>query len=230
VSGTWDFLGVVLALSGFLIAGGPAILSNLTTSLHGAPTAETEGGSTTRQLRLGVLLVLYFALLIVGIGLALRRRRDVTSVYNINPTTFDEVFGEVLDQLGMAWTRAGNRFYLNTQTQLPASLSIPPTSEGAITAEGPGAGADLSPAAVTDESTVIEVDPFPLMHHVTIRWGDLGPKMHQEIEGELARALSHVYTRSNPVSGWFQSAAAMFFLLIAVVLVLLLLANLLFRG
>jgi hypothetical protein len=202
VSGPWDFLGVVLALSGFLVAGGPAILSNLTTGWDVLRRVTDEPAALSpRQVLLGALLVLYFALLVVGIVLGLRRRRDVTSVYNVDPAAFDEVLGEVLDDLGYSWARGGNRFYLTVR-------AAPPEKE---------------------ETAVIEAEPFPLMYHVSVRWGRLGPGMRQELEGEMARSLAGVPTRANPVGNWFLSVGITLFLLMAGVLLFLLVANLLTR-
>lgn len=216
VSGPWDFLGMVLGLSGFLVAGGPAVLSNLTTGwdvLRRAP--DGPAAVSPRQVLLGALLLVYFAVLVAGVVLALRRRRDVTSVYNVDPAAFDEAFGEVLDDLGYSWARAGNRFYLSARAPLPAAPGEPPAP--AKPSEG-------------GESVVVEVDPFPLMYHVSVRWGRLGPALRQELEGELARSLAEVPTRANPAGNWFLSAAATLFLLMAAVLLFLLAANVLLRG
>jgi hypothetical protein len=209
VAGPWDFLGVVLALSGFLVVGGPAILSNLTTSSHGlfaaAPAAAGESGVNPRQVFLVLLLVLYFAGLAGAIVVVLRRRRDVTGVYNVAPAVFDEVFGQVLDQLGFSWTRAGNRFYLRVSEPVPA--------------------VGVEKLTALETQAVIEVDPFPLMHHVSVRWDEADRPLRQEVEGELGRALSEVHTRYNPVGGWFLSATAMLFLVLVGVLLLLLMAR-----
>ncbi len=135
VSGRWDFLGVVLALSGFLVAGGPAILSNLVSAWRGsgrlAGVPDPASGYDWRPAVLRVLLAAYFAALVAGVALALRRRRGVTSVYNVDPDRFDEVLGRALDQLGFAWTRAGNRFYLRASGPLPSAKPEQPVGGGA---------------------------------------------------------------------------------------------------
>jgi hypothetical protein len=220
VAGAWDFLGVVLGLSGFLVVGGPAILSNLTTIHAGFRPAE-EGEAlpvVPRALLLGVVLVTYFVAVIVGIAVALRRRRDVTSVYNVHPAVFDEVFGQVLDQLGLSWARAGNRYYLSARAPQPA-LSAP--EDVAAAAPPPPSG--------WEASSVVEVEPFPLMQHVTMRWGRLDAGVRQEVEGELTRDLAGVHTRYNPAGGWFLSATTTLFLMIGLLLMLLLASKVLFR-
>ncbi len=197
VAGTWDLLGVVLALSGFLLVGGPTILGDLTSAWPGPRPPGGDAGFRPRPLILGVLLGLYFVGLAVGVAVALRRRRAVTSVYNVDPPVFDEVLGQALDQLGFPWTQAGNRIYLSAR----------------------------------EEQAVLEVEPFPPLHHVTLRWGPLSPATRQEIEGELVRGLAAVYTRPNPVSDWFALAAASVLLLLTALAVLfLVLARFLGRG
>jgi hypothetical protein len=239
VSGRSDFLGLVLALSGFLVAGGPAILSNLVSvwrgpgRLSGVP--DPESGYDWRPVVLRVLLAVYFAALVAAVALVLRQRRGVTSVYNMDPDRFDEVLGRALDQLGYSWARAGNRFYLRVPAPLPSAKPEQPavgqiTAAGAVSLEAPVHTAPLAPAAVPEQNAVIEVDPFPAMHHVTVRWGLVGPSLRQEVEGEVTRALAGVVTRENPSGGWFLSAAATLFLIMSAVVLFLLVTNVLFHG
>ncbi len=68
------------------------------------------------------------------------------------------------------------------------------------------------------------------MHHVTVRWGLVGPSLRQEVEGEMTRALAAVVTRDNPSGGWFLSAAATLFLIMSAVVLFLLVTNILFHG
>ena len=233
VSGPWDFLGVVLGQSGFLLAGGPAILSNLVLPGRLLRLPESQSEADWRPALLAVLLALYFVALVVGVLLVARLRREVTSVYNIEPSRFDEVFGRVLDQLGFPWTRAGNRFYLRVSGPTPAAGAEHPAVEQ-VTAAGPGSPeapvrtAPFPPAAALEVKAVIEVEPFPSMHHVTVRWSLVGPALRQEVEGELTRALAGVVTRDNPTGGWFLSAASALFLVMGAVVLLLLASRILF--
>jgi hypothetical protein len=233
VAGPWDFVGVVLALSGFLLVGGPAILSNLAATLHGPPGGENETlWWFLRQVLFGALLTVYFLVLVVVIGVALWRRRGVTSVYNIDPDVFDEVIGQVFDQLGFGWARAGSRFYL----RVPEPVAGPKETEAArpepttaIETEPRSGPLPPLPEPGPGTTAVIEVEPFPPLHHVSVRWNLGGRSVRQEVEGELTRALAAVRTRYNPAGGWFLSAAAGLFLLMFFVLLFLLVAKVLFR-
>ncbi|HJT75629.1 MAG TPA: hypothetical protein VJ739_00350, partial [Gemmataceae bacterium] len=197
VSGPLDFLGVLLALSGFLVVGGPAVLSNVATTWHGldglmpAWLGKPAGGWGAALL--GALLVVYVAVVLGGAAVLLGRRRRLTAVYNVDPEVFDELLGQALDGLGYSWTRSGNRCYLR--------------AGGAAPAEG-------KPAP----NTVLEVEPSPGLLHVTLVWDETDPAVRREVEGELVRGLGQVRTGYNPAAGWFLSAASMLFLLLFAVL------------
>jgi hypothetical protein len=237
VSGAWDFLGLVLGLSGFLVAGGPAILSNLVSAWHGPGRVlrlpDPESGEDWRPAVLAVLLALYFAGLVAGVAVMAWRRRRVTSVYNVDTGRLEEVLGRVLDQLGFSWTRAGNRFYLRV-SEPPASGSNRPSAEEVMAAGAVGAAASVGtappPSAAAEQTAVIDLEPFPAMHHVTVRWSLVGQAVRREVEGELTRSLAGVLTYNNPSGGWFLSAASMLVLVMATVVLLLLVTNILFRG
>src|SRR5262245_57274805 len=88
VSGVWAFIGILFAASGFLLFGGPAILSILTMSerwrgfwLLGKSPA-SSGDAQFMQAWV-FLAILYFALVIVGSGMLLWRQRQLTSIYNV---------------------------------------------------------------------------------------------------------------------------------------------------
>src|SRR5258708_11566556 len=82
VSGTWDFAGVLLAASGFLLLGGPLLLRTLCD--HWRVAAMTDG-----RLRLddveGILVfavfLMYFLGVVIGAVYLLRGRRDSIAVY-----------------------------------------------------------------------------------------------------------------------------------------------------
>src|SRR5439155_6245160 len=57
-----------------------------------------------------VVWAAYFAVVLGGSALLLWRRRNVTSVYNVEPAVVEQLLARVLDGLGLAWMRAGNRY------------------------------------------------------------------------------------------------------------------------
>jgi hypothetical protein len=225
VAGTWDFLGVLFGLSGFLLAGGPAILSNVSGSWRGFLRPDATPPSDWQRLLMTALLVLYFVLLAAGVLLVLWRRRGATAVYNVETERFEDVFGQVLDSLGLSWARAGNRFYIQAGEGLPAA----PAAYSAGVEQRVSAKPLPSPAPA-EKAVVVEADPFPLLRHVTVRWGTMDAALRREVEGELARALSGMRTHYNPATGWLLSAASALFILIFLVMLFLLAVNILLRG
>jgi hypothetical protein len=181
ISGPWDFLGVLFATSGFLLAGGPLLISLVQTSWRQALALGQVGGSAQSWWLLGVLLWLgYFAALIGGALWLLRRRRAFTVIYNIDPALFDEALRQVLDHLHLQSARAGNRLTIRTLGH--------PTME-----------------------TELEIDPFPSLHNVTLHWRVADGRLRQEIEAELGRLFRGVSGSDNPSAGWFLTIATCLF-------------------
>src|SRR5947209_12701248 len=90
MAGTWEFAGVLFALSGFLLFGGPAFLGSLDEQsrwfwlLGEAGSGKPSGGSWAATIWV-VIRLLYFALVAGGAALVLWRCRRLTSVYNVDP-------------------------------------------------------------------------------------------------------------------------------------------------
>jgi hypothetical protein len=117
VGGVWDFAGVLFALSGFLLLGGPFIMATLNQDWRDfwlrSPLRSSEGLSEKWwYLRLG-LWALYFTAIVVGSIFLLRGRSRVTSIYNVDQDTLDQSLSQVLDRLHLKWKRAGHLLYID---------------------------------------------------------------------------------------------------------------------
>lgn len=236
VSGTWDFVGVLFAVSGFLLLGGPVMLTSLSerwrfTWLLGRPPGPAlfgEGGASFWVL----LALLYFVAVVGGAAYLLLRRRHSTSIYNIVPGRLEETLADVLDRLGLAWTRAGNRFFISPANGRPGGLGEPAPSPAVLGRLGGGypAMAETRPAADPllngptsyEQTGVVLLDAFPTLRHVTLHWEEGAGTLRQEVEAELERALAQVYAGHNPAGTWFMTAAACLFCAIFFGLLLLL--------
>ena len=116
ISGIWDFAGVLFALSGFLLLGGPFIMATLNQDWRDfwlrSPFRSSEGLSEQWwYLRLGIW-ALYFGVIFVGSIFLLRGRSQVTSIYNIDQDTLDQALSQALDRLHLDWRRAGHLLYI----------------------------------------------------------------------------------------------------------------------
>jgi hypothetical protein len=112
VSGTWDFVGLVGGLSGFLLFGGGLLLALVDSHfrwywLRGnfASLRDTWG----RERVVWLLTVLFYLSCVIGwIALTIASRRRSLVVYNIDPAAFEGVLAEVFEQLNRPLERRGD--------------------------------------------------------------------------------------------------------------------------
>jgi hypothetical protein len=195
VAGTWDFAGVLFAASGFLVLGGPAILTGLyeqwRLSWLLGQTRFLGGFSADWHFWVGVW-ALYFLVIAVGSGYFLWRRRLYTSIYNIDPALCEELLTQVLDRLSLEWRRG------------PAGqLLIRPPQKDFIPWNG------LARA----EWLTLEIEPFAALRHAALCWPPNAEPVRREVEPELARTLAEVQSGESPLAGWFLSFSLTLFLL-----------------
>jgi hypothetical protein len=110
VSGQWDFAGVLVGLSGFIVVGGGLVLtlfqSNFRYWMRGNAEAFRNAWIEERS-TWTLLVVLYLVFVFACAGLALLARRRSLVVYNVEPAAFETVLSEVFDQLGRPAERRG---------------------------------------------------------------------------------------------------------------------------
>jgi hypothetical protein len=230
VSGPWDFFGLLLAASGLILFGGPAIL----TLFYDREVRDfLLGRLRSPQFEFAALLakwwilwLLYYLVVVGGSAALLWMRREVTSIYNIEPAVFDEVFAQLLDRLGLEWTRLGNRIFVGFRgLTRPGPPPLPPTGPDSEHVRGdvlPLPAAQPFPTlARPDQEAVIDVEPFYATRHVTLNWRSSAGQTRQEIEAELGRVLGEVHTPYNPAGGWLMLIASCFFLIVLGVVMLL---------
>lgn len=196
ISGPWDFAGVLIALSGFLLVGG----STLVLVLEGrARDWFIRGGSwqdlVTMQSREHGLTLLFwggYALFLVSLSMRqMRLRRKIIAVYNIDPEETEDVLNHTLDRLGLQRERRGNRWLIGPKDNLRA---------------------------------ILEIDGSSAMRHVSLRWRYAeSPEARAELSAELARDLAAYPSADSHTSGWFMTAAAAIFTVMVFLLATLLL-------
>ncbi len=110
VSGPWDFAGLALGLSGFLLFGGGMVLSLLQSNFRYWMRGNFEALRAAwiqERVTWSLLVFCYLALVVGGVGLALLARRRSLVVYNVEPAAFETLLTEVLEQLGRPVERRG---------------------------------------------------------------------------------------------------------------------------
>jgi hypothetical protein len=180
VPGTWDFVGVMFAASGFLLVGGPAVLSSFSEGwrsfwVMGEVGSVVEGLAAVRR---DELLVgsLYFVLVVLTCGFTLAGRRGSTAIYNVEP-------GVVEAEVEAA----------------SAALGLRPARSGAVFVFGLEGG---------PEKTVLHVETFAAMRHVTLRWDAAASPLRAAVEAELDRRLDRVGPAYHETGSWLTLAGA----------------------
>jgi hypothetical protein len=189
MAGTWEFVGVLFALSGFILLGGPAFLSSLDEQsrwfwlLGEAASGKPSGGSWAATIWV-VIRLLYFALIAGGAAFVLWRCRRLTSVYNVDPRAVFTALELTFQRLGLASRRTGDSFQVGGRTAGAAkedrSETIQTSADAAQTAAAP------APAP----HTTLRVDVFPAMRHATLRWRPADSPVRREVERDLPAALA----------------------------------------
>jgi hypothetical protein len=230
VSGVWDTVGLLFGLSGFLLFAGPAIITRFYVySLLSLPVSEVkeaiDENLTETWLQYMMLCTIYWLAVIGGSVYLLVSRRDRTVIYNVEPAVFDEVFPQVLNGLGIAGRRVGNRLFLRSA---PAPISVPQQVSAQIEGHeashpegmGDAVEAKVNPSGPIEscfpagEEAVLDIDHFEAMHHVTLHWRSNSDLLRQAVDSTLARTLTQVPTYYNPAANWFIGVSACLFCLL----------------
>ncbi len=216
VPGTWDFAGILFAASGFLLVGGPAVLSSgserwrmfwLFGSAEGLP-ASPSTAADTRALLAGI----YFLVVVAAAAYLLYRRRELTAVYNVEPEPFAKALAESFAVLGLNPIRSGDLYVFGVggpfaaprrpAEAIQAPHLFPSPYRGALSAAPAETEAEL-----VGEGAVLEVDAFGFLRHVTLRWEPARPALRREVEAELARTLARTHSTDTAVGDWLTLIA-----------------------
>jgi len=231
VPGPWDLVGLLFAVSGFLLVAGPFILSGLYyEALREMPPGHGRSlAAVLAELLLNewVLLLVYYGLVVAGALLLLRIRRAKTIVYNVDPAELEGVLTRCLIRLGLYWTRQGKQFIVTAAAPEPVE-GVPEAAKDKLTTKV----LPLFPSAASAEaeSAVVDLEPFSAMYHVTLNWRAAGGSLRDTIETDLRRALAEIQTPDNPAAAWLLGAAGCLFGLMFFSILVLILGGLLGRN
>jgi hypothetical protein len=215
VSGRWDLVGLLFAVSGFLLIAGPMILSGFLKKVIIRLANARRPGQVTAVFRELLLderwdvWLIYYGALVLGAVVLLWARRWTTVIYNVDAAGLESALAECLGRLGVVWSRHGNRLVLSPEVEPVA----------------PGTPAPLSrPDLTGGDPVILDVEPFPLMANATLKWRTHAPRVREELEAELAKALAEVNMdgRESGAALWLLGAAGFIFVLMFVTAVVLL--------
>jgi hypothetical protein len=213
VWGVWDFLGILFAASGFLLFVGPAVLSSLNErwrmywlfGQHDQRSAGSEGGWEFWIF----LSLLYFVTVAAGSVFLLWRQRRLTSIYNVDGSQVERALEQVCEALRVEPVRSGDLFLFGLaphgpkeqtgrfaeKIQAPHYLPGPRASVPELTG-------GRSDPIISAESAVLEVERFPLLHHVTLRWDPADSPLRGAIEAGLEERLKEMPGPPSNLGGW----------------------------
>jgi hypothetical protein len=218
VSGVWDVVGVLGALSGFLLIGGPAILSGLYEQwriswlLGSFQRLREIRGDWNAWI---MLYAAYFVGVITFAAWFILQARNRTSIYNVDPHEFESTLRRALEESGIVWKREGLRtlFLHGAGAELKESFSAGLHTEPTDELSNPD---KISAIANTVEESpqpaTLRWQPFESMHHVSLSWINVDVRVREEIESRLDELLRFVRPPNNPAASWFFTSGALLLL------------------
>jgi hypothetical protein len=226
VSGVWDFLGVLLATSGFLLFLGPALLSGVfQEGLSELPFQPGSSGASIGNLWASWWLfwLLYYLVALGGAAWLLWLRRDTSVIYNIHPQTLDAVLAQLVERLHLQASRRGNRLFLGVSAA-PVALT-PPAEVSIRSAEAVAAIRDLTartnvnpaappPVGLIDEQVIVDVEAFEVLSNATLHWRSASPTARSTLERGLRQVLAETFAPESGVASWLLGIATLLFLVI----------------
>jgi hypothetical protein len=191
MAGTWEFVGVLFALSGFILVGGPAFLGSLDERsrwfwlLGQADTTRYSGGAWMAWV---AVRVAYFVVVAAVAIFALWRGRRLTSIYNIDTQAIVTAIEQALERLGFHVLRSGDSFIVGDRADKAGPKAA--GSEGIHAAARAPAAAPASSGSLAAPAAALRVEVFPLMRHATLHWDPADSPTRREVEKEVAHALA----------------------------------------
>ena len=178
VSGVWDGIGLLFGASGFLLFAGPAILSGLSERWR-LYWLLGKGGVPLNQPDMAgpmwiFLSLLYFLLIVGGSAFYLRRQRRLTAIYNAEAAQVEHALVHCCAELGLTPVRSGDLYLFGFSPEGKA----------------------------TEESAILEMESFPLMRHVTLRWDPTDSPLRPVLERQLAQQLAQSPSDYSLLGGW----------------------------
>jgi hypothetical protein len=213
ISGIWDGIFLLFGVSGFLLFAGPAVLSGLSERWRlfwllgkgDAPLAEPRGAWQFWIF----LSFLYFVLIVGGTAYYLWRQRRFTAIYNADAEQIEHVVSEICEQLEVHPVRSGGLFVfglsLGKSPERRAVVGEPLQAPhlGITTVSAPHEPLPIASDRILSEQTaILEVEDFPLMRHVTLRWDPAASPLRQTMETELRRRLVEATAYDHALGSW----------------------------
>jgi hypothetical protein len=207
VSASWDFVGILFAASGFLVFGGPFVISTLNENWRaffvlGPHSAGPGEGDRLWTVWL-VMSVLYIVIVVAVAAGMLRLQRKQTVIYNIDRATFEEALAAACARLGLHPAHSGTSYLFDPAKDLLSAASQKGSQGIAVEARPPRQL--VLPEA--RQLVLVDVDYFRTMRHITLRWSAADSLLRREVEAELAQQLRDTLVPPSDLGAWLTILA-----------------------
>lgn len=197
VSGTWDLIGLLFAVSGFVVLGGPAILSGLHERwrlywifAEGSPIEDLSQMSQTWVF----LSIIYFVAVLTTCAWLFWRSRHLTSVYNTDQVAVEQALADTFQKLDLHPVRSGNLYIFGLQNITGNEL----TDQLAKIQE------------LSGQTAILEVEPFAALRHVTLRWEPTDSPIRPMVEKNVQHCLDDIGAPEHETGLWLTTIGLAF--------------------
>lgn len=197
VSGIWDAVGLLFAVSGFFLGTIPMLLAEfyIRTSL-----VDGRDHFLDVWLQNWILWIVYFLFLITGCALMLLWRSHKTMIYNVDSELFPRALERTLALLGLGMKL--NKEQLILTPMVPGEKA----ESTAVTETAPKPAA---PRPDDSRHAELEIESFSSMCHITLHWDNYAPEVRREVERELDKSLESTAPLENPSAAWFLNISGL---------------------
>ena len=205
VAGTWDFVGLLFAASGFLLVGGPAVLSSFNERwrmvwLLGDSASLPDGLDGYRELWV-LFASAYFLVIVAGSAALLISRRRLTCIYNVDPVDVEAGLEDAYKRLGVSPIRTGDLFLFGFDDD-PTGSPMPRPRPG-------------------DPHAILEVESSGALKHVSLHWEPHDSPLRAALEADLRERLGRTAAPDHDAAVWCNMVGTTLLMLSVFVLVLL---------
>jgi hypothetical protein len=215
LSGVWDAIALLFACSGFIVFGGPAILSAeherwRSFWLFGKEsTAEMLDFARNLWMVAGLA---YFLVIFFGCVIILSRRRRLTCIYNVEPQVVETVLVDTCHRLGFDPIRTGNLFVFGLPLtegqkrpalQKPHSLRLVNPAEFEV--EEPSPADQLAGL-----NAILELEPSENTKCVLLHWDSHDSPVRTMLEAEIIAQLRSYEAPEHDTWFWQGLIACIF--------------------
>jgi hypothetical protein len=208
LSGFWDTVGLLFAASGFFLATIPMLLNEWYNYNQSVRFNMGQEFGPLYLLHLSIWL-LYYLLLIGGSVILFLWRSRKTMIYNVDTDLVPPLLDAALAALGLAATKRNHMLMIASSSD---------RKDTAIMASPLG---QASAPPYAGRHTVLAIESFRALCHVTLHWIQCAPQLRLDIEQELRQKLANAAPADNPAGGWFLSVGSLIFSTFIIVLLMI---------